>query len=524
MKIVTAQQMQEIDRITINEMGIPGEALMYQAGRSVYDYIVSLFPEVKNIVIFSGTGNNGGDGFVTAYLLKNHGHSVELYLIGNHAELTSDAEIYYRVCINSGIRVRELTAFEKDYEIVFDKYDLIVDAMIGTGFKGAPRGIMPEIIKSINNSAATILSVDMPSGLPSDGIAPAGEVVKAHYTVTIGLPKISLATYPGKLYAGKVEVADIGFPSELLNSQEIKVETIDPDFIRENVEIKEDADTHKGRRGHLLLVGGFDGLEGAIIMSAMAALEVGTGLISLITTENSRNIIAGKIPELMTHPINLNYRDSVLNLNDYDNIEVQIENILDSAEFDAMIIGPGMGRSDKSFEIFDCIIKRLKDTSIEKVLIDGDGLFYLADYDREICRSDKIDYIITPHFKEASRILKKDVAEIKTDRLNSSIELARSLGAVAVLKGPATIVSHGDNSFINTSGNPSLATGGSGDVLSGIIGSLMLTHIPTPAAAVAGVFIHGLAADIYCRENRCTGIKATDIIGCIKKAKYESGI
>jgi NAD(P)H-hydrate epimerase len=354
-----------------------------------------------------------------------------------------------------------------------------------------------------------VLAVDMPSGLPSDGNAPEGDAVYADCTVTIGLPKVSLVTYPGKEYAGVVEVADIGFPVDLTGSENIKRELIDESYAERFLPFASLPDVHKGERGHLLLVGGFEGLEGAIIMTASAAIETGVGLATLFTTAGARDIISGKIPELMTR--------SLPGEGEIDTLQT----LLEERRYDGMIIGPGMGRTETARNIFLNLMNLLSETGIRKVLVDGDGLFHLSSYLENNSLPECVDFILTPHFGEASRLLKREVVTIKENRVKAAEDLAEKTGAAVILKGPSSIISGKTGTFINTTGNPALATGGTGDLLSGITGAIMLREDAITASSL-GAYIHGAAADLYCAENSMDILKATDLIGYIRKVLFYS--
>jgi hydroxyethylthiazole kinase-like uncharacterized protein yjeF len=264
-----------------------------------------------------------------------------------------------------------------------------------------------------------------------------------------------------------------------------------------------------------LLVGGFDSMEGAIIMSAVSAFETGTGLATLLTTTQARQIIAGQIPELMTRSLD-SFDEQIQEKNIKKNINKFFK---EDKRYDAMIIGPGMGRSENSSLIFNSIIDELKTSRIKKVLIDGDGLFQLSEFfQKSKVLPENISFVLTPHFSEASRLLGKPIDEIKNKRLYYAKELAKKSSSVVVLKGPATIITDGNNSLINTTGNPALGTAGSGDVLSGIIGALLLKNISPVNAAGIGVYLHGLAGDICVEEHNVPLLKATDIIKNIHRA------
>lgn len=519
MKVATAGQMQEIDRITIEKNGIPGEVLMGYAGKSIADYIQCNLKNVKKTAVFCGTGNNGGDGFVIAYFLTNAGYNADVYLSGIKGKVSKTADVYLKVCLNSGINIIEVND-ENLNSIDVKGYDLIVDSLLGTGFQGSVRGIIKSIIEKINESGVKTLSVDIPSGLPPDGEAPGGAVVRADYTVTIGLPKISLVTYPGRDYTGVLHVADIGFPASLTESDKLCSELVDGDYAGEKLNFTDDPDTHKGRKGHLLIIGGFDYMEGAAIMTARAALETGTGLITLLTTPGARSVTAGRIPELITGSIfrsDAACHDSMNDKESLRDVETGLSEFFNSErKYDVLVIGPGMGRSLMSQTVFNTVLSNLERYGIKRILIDGDGLYHLSEYLRSGKLTGKAGFVITPHFMEASRLLGKPVDQIRNSRLKHAVELSNRTGAVALLKGPCTIISDGNKNLINTSGNPSLATAGSGDVLSGIIGALLLRKADILDAAGIGAYIHGLAADIAVNKYPC--LKATDITEFIREA------
>ncbi len=508
MKAVTAREMRNIDGAAIRDYGIPAAILMGYAGRSVADLILESFGEAQDVAVCCGSGNNGGDGFVTAWLLSDSGRSVTVYFCGSAERLSPESLQYHDICLKSGVSIISLdehTAASAD----LSRYDLVVDAILGTGFTGPVRGAAERLIAVMNRCGSPIVAVDIPSGLSSDGPAPGWEVVRARITVTMGLPKISMVTYPGKVFCGRIVVAGIGFPPELTDSAALKTGLIDDDFVAEIINTSADTDVNKTDRGHLLLVGGFDGMEGAIMMSAMAALRTGAGLGTLMTTDRARDIIAGKIPEVMTLSIPVNdgrapSGDGALAL-------------LTARKYDALVMGPGMGRSDLAVEFFHSVMKALAESGIGKCLVDGDGLYHLASWLEGGRLSGSIDYVLTPHFMEASRILRRPVDDIKSDRLSSARECSHMTGATVLLKGPASIVSDGTDSFINTTGNPLLAVGGSGDILSGIIGSLLLGDIPAPLAAAAGCWIHGRAADMLA-DSGMRSIRATDLLDLIPEA------
>jgi NAD(P)H-hydrate epimerase len=540
MKVVYAEEMRRIDRYAIETMGIPGEVLMGFAGKAAAEVVEEYAGEGSRIAVVCGCGNNGGDGFVIAYLLHNRGCITEIFLAGSEEKISPSSKIYYNVCVNSGIPLRTVTGDSVPGDIDFSGYDIIVDSMFGTGFTGSPRGAAGELIAMINRSGSAVISIDLPSGLPSDGGAPEGNVVHADCTVTMGLPKLSCVTYPGMQYTGELHVADIGFPAFLTESEDLKMELVDDDYVLSRLGLRRETDTHKGAAGHLLLVGGFDGMEGAIMLTAIAAFETGLGLGTLLTTGKARSVIAGKIPELITASFpaideaSQEYSgilsDGIAGT-DEKIIRLQ-EAVRNSCErffrgrgkFGAMVIGPGMGRSVLSAQVFTVLMGSLEAFGIGRVLVDGDGLYHLAEYLKGNTLPEGADFIITPHFLEASRFTGEPVESIKQNRPAAAMALARRTGAAVLLKGPATLVSDGEGLLINTTGNPSLATAGSGDVLSGIIASLMLRDLSLPEAGGIGAFLHGRAADLFVADNEGIEImKSTDSIGYIREAIAGTG-
>lgn len=515
MKAVTAEEMRRIDAAAIGETGIPGGVLMAFAGKAVAGFVLEKLKGLRRVAVLCGSGNNGGDGFVAAYFLSNYGVDVDVFIVGEKRNVSETSRPYLTICERSHIPVTWIVD-EAAHHIEYNRYDLIIDALLGTGFSGTPRGVVAAVINAVNAADAAVLAVDMPSGLPSDGEAPAGAAVRAKYTVTIGLPKISLVVYPGKDYAGEMHVADIGFPRALTESDELRTDVVDAAYVGTRLRTSRGYDTYKGIAGHLLLVGGFDSMEGAILMSAMAAFETGVGLATLITTAGARNVIAGKIPELMCRALACTGDDAHCT---EEAVNEELDDFFKGGRrYDAIVIGPGMGRTAVSSIVFNSLIERLPQAGIPRALIDGDGLYLLADYIAAKKLPEGVEWIITPHWGEASRLAQLHVDELKKNRLRSAKQLAQWSGAVALLKGPATIVTDGTWSLINTTGNPALATAGSGDVLSGIIGALLLRGIDALEAAGIGAYLHGRAADMYVEDSQSGVMKATDIVRYIRKA------
>ncbi len=527
MKVVSAEEMRRIDEAAINGFGIPGEVLMACAGRVAANYIIDEFSGISDIAVVCGSGNNGGDGFVVAYLLFNSGRNVRVYFAGAEEKLSASARIYHSLCKNAGIPIAPVT--DEQSENALAGTELVVDALAGTGFSGTPRGVLAKAISAVNRSGAIIISIDVPSGLPSDGEAPQGEAVFADITVTIGLPKISLVTYPGKRWTGKLVLADIGFPRALTESDALNAELIDEEYVCSRFPAARDADAHKNSWGHVLFVGGFDGMEGALLLAASAFFETGAGIATALTTPNARNIIAGKVPELMTASLapenawyNLVEKCNHIKNDSSGSVLPEVKKMLGDffssrKPFGFVVLGPGMGRGVLSKAVFEALMEGAADFGLSRVLIDGDGLYHFAEYLKQKGKP-IVDVLITPHFLEASRICGKSIDEIKHNRFAAASELSHAAGATVLLKGPASIVCDGTNWRINTTGNPALATAGSGDVLCGIIASLASRGISLRDAAALGAWLHGCAADLYVRKTRKNAMKASDIIAHIGEA------
>lgn len=524
MKVVTAQQMQYIDRVTIEHYGIAGEVLMAMAGKSVADYVLKNI-NPTSIAVFCGVGNNGGDGYYAAYLLSQH-IRVEAFIAGALEKMTPSSKLYYDVCCNAQVPMTVLS-YELLESLDVHTFDIIIDALVGTGFSGQPRGLLQQVINLINDSGIEVIAIDIPSGLPANGSIESNTIVKAHTTITMGLPKINLVTYPGKFFAGNVIVADIGFPHVLCQAKDITRQLIDNEFIVSNYRPQKNYDAHKGTNGHLLCIGGFDGMEGAIMLCADAAFKLGIGLVTIATTPSARAVIAGKIKEAITTTINIELDataflpqvfDTSTFTSQVEMVTKQLESIIQQVRPTACVVGPGLGRSVTAALVFAAYCGCSSTLDLPTV-IDGDGLYFVALLQGKI-KLPRV-CILTPHFKEAARIVGNKVYDIKKNRLYEAEALASKCGCITVLKGPSSIVTDGTNTAINTTGNPALATGGSGDVLTGIIGSLLAKGISPFVAASVGVYLHGSAADIYCKKSGVQVMCAGDIIQHIRDSLFE---
>lgn len=483
-KAVSADSMKEIDRITIEEYGVYPDILMYTAGFECFKIIKEKYSTENCFSMFCGKGNNGGDGFVISFLLHLAGYRIKSFLIGDFKKLSSESRKYYDICLKYNI-----IEDSPDYSS-----DVIIDCILGTGVKGAVREPYKSVIDKINESSAEIISIDIPSGLNSDG-AVEDEIccVKADRTFTIGCYKKNIITSPGRRFCGEVLLLENIFPPEIINSFS-GIYIPDKEYIFNNTDFNKKLNTHKYREGVFLIAGGFEGMEGAALLSANALFETGCGIAKVITSEKSRPIIAGKIPELMT---------SELTTFDKEFFE----------KTDAVILGPGLGRSPESEKFYLKFTELIPESII--VIVDGDALYFLKKYPNSLKKLKNI--ILTPHDGEALRLSEVEPSVLRNDRLAASEKIATEYNAIVLLKGSENILTNGKSSYFMDYGNESLATAGSGDILTGIIASMIKKTDSLENAVIAAVYIQGKSAQLAAEDSFNPTIRSGDIIPYIRK-------
>lgn len=491
MRAANTGQMREIERMTINEYGISGTVLMENAGRAVAECAASYNAERYTVVC--GKGNNGGDGCVAARHLYNMGKQVTIMMIGRPEELSGDARLNYEIAKKIGIDIEE--GLKED---TLKNSDVIIDALIGIGIKGAPRGEIKEAIISINRSGKKVVAIDVPSGVNTDTGAVEGECVRADDTVTFGVHRLGLACCPGAQYAGRVHVRDISFARQAIDRQGIDV------FITEKADIpKRRPDSHKGTYGRVFALCGSTGYTGAAYLSALAALKTGCGLVTLGVPAGIYGILAQKLTEVITLP-----------LNDHNGkLSADCLPCVDGAVMgaDAVICGCGLGRSADIERVVGHIIQN----SRAPVVLDADGINAIASR-KDILKAKKCDVIITPHMGEMSRLTGIDVCDIQNNAPVVAKAFALEYNVITVLKGSNSIVAFPNGRLhINTNGNSGMATAGSGDVLAGIIASLAAQGLTPEQAAVNGVFLHAEAGDLAAERLGQHGMVAGDILNSI---------
>ena len=517
MKVVTAAEMRQIDQDTIEGIGIPGIVLMETAGSAIVQAIEQHYPTCKRIGIFVGKGNNGGDGIVIARQLAHTGRDVHLFLVSPSESFTGEADINLQIAKNLGLQIEEVltdTTLETEKGILnhIVSCELLVDAIFGTGLRGEVRGPIATIINAINNLPTPTLSIDLPSGLDADTGNPLGTCVRADRTVTIGLPKRGLLVHPGAELAGKLEVADIGFPEQVIDAQNIKVHWTTAAQASQWVPPRPSA-SHKGTYGRVFIVAGSTGMTGAAALASEAALRAGAGLVTLGIPKHLNPILEGLLPEVMTLPLPETDTGSLA--------ASATTTILEFAERTKSVLamGPGLSQNPETVTLVHQLVRENQEQALGlRIVIDADGLNALA-HARETISLLDTAAVLTPHPGEMARLTTTQIPILEKDRIRTAQQFANAHGVTLVFKGAPTVTGTPDgNVWINSTGNPGMATGGMGDLLTGIIAGLMAQGVPSEKAAALGVYVHGLAGDIISEKLGMPGLIASDVLKAVPEA------
>ena len=514
MNLLTAAEMREADRHTIEEIEVPSHVLMENAGHAIVDAMLRYIPEptATTIGIICGKGNNGGDGLVALRLLTNMGYRTHAWVLSKVENLSGSVLLNLQAALKLGPIV-DLVSSEKEWDKVVTTvrgYDVHVDAILGTGLIQAPRGLMARVIQDLVDTPAYTVAVDVPSGLSADTGSIPGPAVSANLTVALAAPKVCHFVPPACNQCGIVEVAEIGIPPELLQGSAPRIETIEPDSLTPLLPVRNRSD-HKGRFGHLLVVAGSVGKTGAALMTAEAALRTGTGLVTVATSESAMSMIAGVIPELMWESLP-ETRSGAIASQALEPLQKSI------ASRDALVIGPGLGTEQETAEV---VQQLLHETRIP-IVVDADGLNAMSHGSYSFV--DRPNLSLTPHPGEAGRLLGLSAAKVQEDRISAARRLSMETGSHTLLKGYRSMVADPEGNLkVNLSGNPGMATAGSGDVLAGIVGGLLAQGVPTGDALQLAVYIHGRAGDLAAEETTQTALVATDITAALPAALRELG-
>jgi len=496
--LVTASEMNEIDRKAAEIFEISHLDLMENAGKGLSEVVLKNYPDIKRIAIFCGKGNNGGDGIVAARYLSGKAN-VAVFLLCRRAEMSGDARASLEKFKGKLFEITTEEEFKKTISVAA-KADVIVDAILGTGLKAELTGQYRSVVEGINNLGKKVVSVDIPSGISSDTGQVLGAAARADLTVTFGVPKVGLYLFPGSEYSGKIEVIDIGFPEALISGEGIKAGIIERSDIAPLFPARQ-KDTHKGNYGHLLVVAGSRGKTGAAAMTASSALRIGAGIVTLAVPKNLQPIYEMKLIEVMTEPLSEGERWSIG--------ENALGEVLSLAEDkSAVAIGPGIVPTPAATMVMAELIKEL----YQPVVIDAGGIDAIIS-NPDVLKKAKGPRVITPHPGEMGRLLGVSSRDVQADRVGIAKRYAEENSVCVVLKGAHTVIAVPEgNVFINTTGNPGMATAGTGDVLTGMIGGLLAQGLRPEQAAIAAVYLHGLAGNMVMDEKGEYGIIATDLI------------
>lgn len=517
MKIVTAEAMRKAERMAMDEYGIPGRLLMETAGRACADVILEEFGVGSGLraVVVAGRGNNGGDGYVIARCLRRIGWDVKVFVLAEREAIGGDALDNLRLIEPSDVLFLPAPGEFMPHESDFRSATVIVDALFGIGLKKDVSGAHAEVVRLINSAGRPVVAVDIPSGIDASTGRVLGVAVEAAITVTFAFGKLGHVLYPGREHTGKLIIADIGLPAEATAATEAHT-FLDADTVRPLVRFR-DRRGHKGDYGHCFILAGSAGKTGAAALAANSAVRTGSGLVTLAVPSSLNHILEAKTTEAMTLPLD---DDGTGYLGERNR-----EAILQALQGkDALALGPGISREPDTF----ALVRMLVQECSLPMVVDADGLNAIAEDVSILLEKKSPTIVLTPHPGEMSRLAGLSIAEVENDRIATAKDFATRYGVFLVLKGAGTVIASPDGDIaVNGSGNPGMASGGMGDVLTGIIVSLLGQRYPAVEATRLGVFIHGLAADLVAAEKGEIGISATDVqerLPFAYKQLFETGL
>ncbi|MGP1586088.1 MAG: NAD(P)H-hydrate dehydratase [Schwartzia sp. (in: firmicutes)] len=503
MKIAFSAEMRRMDALAMEQFGIPEVILMENAGRAVADVATESFGGAagRTICVFAGTGNNGGDAFAAARHLFNRGAIVKLVLVGETKKMSSAATLHYGICQRLGLPVQRLES-ERDWEklgILLRLSDGVVDGLLGIGLKGALREPLPRLISLVNASGRPVVAIDVPSGVDADTGQAGTVAVNAEVTVTFGLPKTGQFFAPGASHVGRLVVDDISLPPPLLAEATIQQEYLDQRRAKEMLRPRP-LDAHKGSCGRILAVAGSRGMTGAAALSADAILRAGAGIAVLAVAAGLQGILAAKLTEVMTEPL----PESAAGILGEKALTPLTEL---AADYDAVLIGPGLGRAMETGALVRAFVK----TAQKPCILDADALYAFVGHTAELAAMDA-PRVLTPHLGEMAALLGITVPALRENLLPLCRKAAAEWQAILVVKSECTIVVlPAGQVFLTSTGNAGMATAGTGDVLSGAIAGLMQQTASPEEAALLGVYLHGAAGDLAAEE-KAEGLVARDLL------------
>ncbi|HSB43523.1 MAG TPA: NAD(P)H-hydrate dehydratase [Nitrospira sp.] len=510
MNIVTGTQMQALDRRTITEAQVPSLVLMERAGGGVADFIQHRFSPLrgKTATILCGKGNNGGDGFVVARLLRQRHAKVTVLLLAPGGDLSRDAAMMYRrwLRVAGKSSTRQFRSSEQAGAMLASS-DFIVDALLGTGLSTEVTGVYRDAIRLMNSAGRPVIAVDMPSGIHADNGALLGEAVRATATITLGLPKLGLYLGAGIDHAGTIQVVDIGIPPAYVEAVNSRAIVVTNELVAKTLPARP-ASAHKGTFGHAGIIAGSVGKTGAAALAARAALRIGAGLVTVGTPSSVNDVLEAKLLEAMTVSLP-ETKARTLARSGLDRVLAFMQTRT------ALAIGPGLSTHPETVELVQSLMKHLDRPSV----LDADALNALASR-ASLLTECKIPPILTPHPGEMARLEVDATSQsVNADRLGTARRFARERGVFVVLKGARTVIARPDGLLaICPTGNPGMATAGTGDVLTGMIVGLLAQAVPAWEAACAATYLHGLAGDLAAQQLGQAGMLAGDLIDHIPYA------
>ena len=503
MRVLSAEQMREADRRTIEDIGIPSLVLMENAGRQVVTAMQAAFEQLGSlrVAVLAGRGNNGGDGFVIARVLSQRGVDVTVFVLGALADVRGDARVNLEILGRLGFAVVEVPG-EEAWELHASELadcDLVVDAVFGTGLRTPLTGFYETVVADLNSLGAAIVAVDLPSGLSADTNEVIGPAVEADLTVTFAAPKLPLVLPPARALAGELVIVDIGIPPQVIDELEgPRVDVLTRDGLRGLVPERDPAG-HKGDYGHVLVVAGSRGKTGAAHLAASGALRGGAGLVTVATPASCLPIVAALGAEYMTLPL--------LETEEGGAAAASLETLLDGP-WDVIAAGPGLGNGPEVRALVAGLLERAR----VPLVLDADALNVLAGDPGRLAAREGQTVIVTPHPGEMARLLGLSTAEVQANRLESARNLATTRGLHVVLKGHRSLVATPAGTIsINPTGNPGMATGGTGDVLTGVIAAWLAQLRDPEAACRLGVYLHGAAGDLAAGDEGQVAMTAQDL-------------
>jgi NAD(P)H-hydrate epimerase len=507
MKIVTAAEMREVDRATSQRFGVPALTLMENAGTAVAEFVVSKYPTAQRIGVICGKGNNGGDGFVAARKLKASEREVWVILLAEPSELRGDAAEMFSKLPVAPVIVRSHEELKSEPARAVFESEVLLDAILGTGFKPPVSRLYAEAIRLLNASSGPVIAVDIPSGADADVMGEqAGAVASADAVVTFTAPRP--AHIFGRLTDGPILIAPIGSPDEAIISS-LQLNLIAAREVAPLIGPRPLA-ANKGSFGHVLVIGGSMGKAGAAAMAGMAVLRTGAGLSTVATPKAVLATVAGFHPEVMTEPLEETEAGSIST------------RALASGKLEALLkgktvlaVGPGISRHPETSEFVRSLIVKCK----APIVLDADGLNAFEGQGTELNGKGRT-LVITPHPGEMARLAGSTVAVVQRDRINVARTFAREHELIVVLKGHRTLIAQPDGTvWVNTTGNPGMATGGTGDILTGMVaGSIAQNPDRIVEAVIAAVHLHGLAGDVACESMGEHSLVATDLVKALPEA------